>query len=441
MKRTVALLLLLPLLAWALPGAAETLPAGARALCEGAAEGALFLPDGRAVVVPAKRGGGQPLPPDEVRCLDAEGRLLWTCAFPAGRLPWGGPHLLSDGRIAFVTQRAGGARALEILSRDGRREAAVPMPDQLKPLIVSGDRVYGTQEGQDRDTPCVIGLGGRVRRAPILHSGLPDGRVVWSWPRDDGRLLLLRDRLRPADGSGRRVGAQGLALVDASGAVTRTAQLMDRELLDGFGMDAVPNGMGGLTALVMDNPQNGGYNAFWIYGFDAQGLPVWQRRYALDSAGVRAQLIDRGPDGGYTVWGRGERTEDGQSGFVFRMETDALGNALALDARACDGGSAVRCGGGVRVYHAMQPLAWLAPFDALPRMDMPLPAHAPAVADREVGPEAFSDVGCWLRATGRTRARFMFVPPARQEGLPGEALQPPDSVRALPQPRYSRTMR
>jgi hypothetical protein len=172
--------------------------------------------------------------------------------------------------------------------------------------------------------------------------------------------------------------------LEADGTTSRRAVLWDVGFLDGFGRDATPNHMGGLTALVTKDHKNTA--AFWVYNYDAAGAdPRRQWSYTLDAYSATPQLIDQRADSGYTIWGSGMQNELANSGFVFRLDIDALGNVQALMTRRCTGGWMVRyLNGQPWVYHNWAPQAWVAPFDSLPETNVPLLSGSVTVADRDV---------------------------------------------------------
>ncbi|MGI6691841.1 MAG: hypothetical protein ACOX63_13520 [Christensenellales bacterium] len=378
MKKLLAVLLLCLLPACAL---AEAPPAGA-VLLPRVVDNPLFLPDGRIVLLPAREDGSNILPRDEVRCLDAQGHLLWACPIPPSNHPWGGARLLADGRIALVSQRVEGGRLLDIIAADGGSLISVPLPDDLKPLIPAGDRVYGTLQGEEY-VLYEIGLDGQVQRS-MLHATGPNDLLLWAWPRSNGHMLHVIGKLSDAPELDRRTGSQALVYLEADGTTSRRAVLWDVGFLDGFGRDATPNHMGGLTALVTKDHNNTA--TIWVYNYDAAGAdPRWQWSYTLDAYSATPQLIDQRADSGYTIWGSGMQNELANSGFVFRLDIDALGNVQALMTRRCTGGWMVRyLNGQPWVYHNWAPQAWVAPFDSLPETNVPLLSGSVTVADSDV---------------------------------------------------------
>ncbi len=385
MKKLLAILLLCLLPAWAL---AEAPPAGAVLLPQ-SSDIPLFLADGRIVLLPVRTDGPNTLPRDEVRCLNAQG-LLWACPIPPSNHPWGGARQLHDGRIALVSQRADGRWMLDIIAADGSSLISVPLPDDLKPLIPAGDRVYGTLQGEEY-VLYEIGLDGQVQRS-MLHASSPNERVMWAWPRGEGHMLHVITKLRPEESSDKHTkytGSQTLVYLEADGTANRRATLWDVDFLNGFGRDATPNHMGGLTALVTQDHNDTA--TIWVYSYDAAGAdPRWSWSYTLDAHSVTPQLIDQRADSGYTIWGSGMQNELDNSGFVFRLDIDALGNVQALATRRCAGGWMVRyLNGQPWVYHKGLSQASVAPFDSLANADISLLSGSVTVADSDVRlPEA-----------------------------------------------------
>ena len=56
----------------------------------------------------------------------------------------GGPHQLTNGSFALVNTWADGKRYLEIISQKGQHLRSQLLPDEMVPLLVAGDRIYGT---------------------------------------------------------------------------------------------------------------------------------------------------------------------------------------------------------------------------------------------------------------------------------------------------------
>lgn len=349
---------------------AQAAPAKKLFTLNGRISSALFLKDGRMVYVPVKMEKDTYLPDDEVLCVDQHGTRLWSCTIPPCRLPRGGPHLMSGGRIGLVCQREDGKRYLEIISAEGRRLSPRPLPLDFKPLLPIGDAVYGTrQEG----------------KALKIHQILPDGQTVhtafdrvnedswllWAWPKGEGHLLHILGRMSQEDVLSRRTGPQWLIFLDQDGRQIseRTAFLPDVNFLNGFNSDAALNRLGGLTALRADTRTDDTLNRFSILVFGPGAQLVSEWTYTLNASSVRPLLIDERTGGGYTVYGNGKMTEQDNSGFVFRMEVDEKGAVLSCAGKKAEGSHVVRyLNGQPYVFNAW--VSWVAPFDALPSLSL-----------------------------------------------------------------------
>lgn len=371
--RKLMLIVLLLVLAVAPASFAEEVPRGAVFSADGRVSGALFLPDGRVVYVPVKMEGESYLPDDEVRCVDRHGTLLWSCAIPQGKMSWGGPHSMSDGRFGLVSRRENGANYLEIISEKGEYLHAQALPDGLIPLLVAGDTVYGTLQ-EETYTMFAISTEGQAK--PVAFDGIDqNAAAMWAWPKDEGHILMIVGRLSREEDFTKRTGAQWLIYLDALGKATeRKASLTNRNYVNGFQFDAALNDVGGLTALSSGRTGENALNIFSIHTYAPKAKPVTDWIYALKALTVRPLLIDRRAEGSYTVWGSGKMTEMDSSGFVFRMDVDESGQVLAVSGRKAEGCSMARyLNGEPYVYSPWGPKWWVAPFDALP--DLPLQAE------------------------------------------------------------------
>lgn len=371
--RKLMLIVLLLMLALAPASLAEEVPGGALFSADGRISGALFLPDGRVVYVPVKMEGDAYLPDDEVRCVDRHGTPLWSCAIPQGKMSWGGPHRMGDGRFGLVSLRENGARYLEIISEKGQHLRSQPLPDGLIPLLLAGDTVYGTRQ-EEEYTMFAINTEGQAE--PLAFDGVDKNAVVMrAWPKDGGHILMIVGRLSREEDFTKRTGSQWLVYLDAEGKATeRTAWLPGRNYINGFHFDAAMNGFGGLTALGSGEAGEDALNVFSIHAYAPKARPVTDWVYALKASSAHPQLIDRRAEGGYTVWGRGKMTEMDSSGFVFRMDVDESGQVLAVSGRKAEGCNMTRyLDGEPYVYSPWGPKWWVAPFDALP--EIPLQAE------------------------------------------------------------------
>lgn len=161
-----------------------------------------------------------------------------------------------------------------------------------------------------------------------------------------------------------------LLYLDHAGEQALHARLSNKKYIEGFAGDAVFNPTGGLAALVKGDHKEG-FNRFSLICFDKNGAQEWSKEYSLDVHSVSARLIDRLPEGGYLIHGDGSVSQDGQAGFVFRLQLDAAGDPQAFSVRASGDGSMTRDGQGQPlVFNHWPPKAWAAPFDALPEMDI-----------------------------------------------------------------------
>lgn len=368
MKKMILFLLMLALLAPAF-ALAESPPPGALVL-EGQVSGALFLPDGRVVYVPVQKDGDNYLPEKEMRCVDAAGNLKWVCALPPGKLRWGGPQMLPDGGFGLVMAEGDGRQGvLHLISPEGKLLRSRKMPAGFRPLMLAGDRVYGTDEAFHL---YAVDFDGKASSHQLPALG-DQAAVLWTWPRDGGRFVLARGRLSGEEDFTKRRSDQALAFMDQAGAYTRCALLKDQSAAGGFASDAVLTPQGGITALAKNDDQANRDNEFTLIRFDEKGEQIWRRAYALGALTCRASLLDLNPDGSHTVWGMGKMEELDSSGFVFRLDVDQEGKPLALDARRCPGGTVVRyLEGRPYVHYPWGPKWWAAPFEALPEMEVKL---------------------------------------------------------------------
>ena len=367
MKRLfLALLLAVLLPAFAL---AEAPPEGALVL-DGQMEGTLFLPDGRVVYVPVKKDGDHFLPSDEMRCVDAGGNLLWASSLPPGKLWWGGPHQLPDGGIGLVMAEGDWRQVdLHLLGPDGQLLHSQKLPGGFRPLMLSGEWVYGTDEGFHLHS---IDFEGKAspHQLPVLGD---EAVILWTWPREGGQFVVARRQLSGEEDFAQRRSDQLLLYRDASGAYTHQAVLKAQSGVGGFLSDAVPLPQGGITALAKNDDHANRDNEFSLISFDEKGQPVWRKVYALDALTCRANLIDLSPDGGYTLWGMGKMAELDSTGFVFRLDVDEKGNPLSLSARHSPGSLMVRyLEGRAYVHNPWGPKSWVAPFEALPETELRL---------------------------------------------------------------------
>lgn len=360
----LALLLTLPLTVFV-----EDTPGGDALVFDGEVFTALFLPDGRVVYVPNKKGNT--LARDELRCVDRDGKLLWSCAIPAGMQYWGGPHQLTDGSFALVNTLADGKRYLEIISAQGEHLRSQLLPDEMVPLLVAGARVYGTLQGEKEHQMFQIDLNGQAQ--PVSFDIIrPNSAVMWAWPKGEGHMLLIRGKASDLEDFTQRTADQALVYLDETGTETlRSAYLFERNLLHGFEPDAAFNQLGGLTALVKDNSGYKPFNTFSIHVYAPLAEVAEDWHYAADALTIKPQLIDQRPDGGYTVWGIGKQAESDSSGFVFRMETDAKGDIQSFSAKQAEGCRMVRyIDNQPHVFYSFGPNSWLAPFDTFPEMEI-----------------------------------------------------------------------
>lgn len=185
-------------------------------------------------------------------------------------------------------------------------------------------------------------------------------------------MLLIRGKASDHEDIAQRTADQALVYLDETGTETlRSAYLFERSLLHGFELDAAFNQLGGLTALVKDNSGDQPFNTFSIHVYAPLAEAAEDWHYALDALTVKPQLIDQRPDGGYTVWGMGKQAESDSSGFVFRMETDAKGDIQSFSAKQAEGCRMVRyIDSQPHVFYSFGPNSWVAPFDALPEMEI-----------------------------------------------------------------------
>ena len=368
MKRMAIVLLILALLmpAFAL---AEVPPPGAMVF-EGQMSAALFLPDGRVVYVPVNKEGDKYLPETEMRCVDAAGKLQWRCDLPPGKVWWGGPQALPDGSFGLVMAEGDWRQGvLHLVSADGKLLRSQKMPAGFRPLMLAGEWVYGSDEEYKL---YAIDFKGQASPHPLPALG-DKAIVLWCASRDGGRFLAARGRLSGEEDFTKRQSDQVLLHLDAAGAYTHQAVLREQRVVEGFGSDAVLSPQGGITALAHHSGPEDGHNAFSLISFDDKGEIVWRKSYALEAFGVRANLIDLNPDGSHTIWGMGKMTEVDSSGFVFRLDVDGEGNPLGISARKSPGGQMVRyLDGKAYVNNPWGPQWWVAPFEALPDMEVKL---------------------------------------------------------------------
>lgn len=323
------------------------------------------------VYMPVKMDGNETLSEDEVRCVNQNGELLWSCVIPAGRLPWGGPRMLSDGRFGLINARDDGKRYLETISKDGKFLQSQVLPDKLVPLVLAGDAVYGTLQGADEHKMYQIGLDGQAKDI-AFDAAHPNATVLWTWPKGEGSILFIVGKVSQEEDLYQRVGPQWLLYLDAQGQPTnRVAWLPNRNLIFGFQYDAALNHLGGLTALGSGNNGKDTQSTFSIHTYAPNEETLTDWYYAINASAVRPQLIDQRPDGGYTVWGSGKMSEDDSSGFVFRMEVDKDGQVQEISGRSAEGCGMVRyLDEQPYVYYSFGPQSWVAPFDALPEMEL-----------------------------------------------------------------------
>ena len=363
----LALCLLLPLLA-----VAGAVPESATLVLDSGVDTALFLPDGRVVYVPWRQSGGESLPNEELRCLDGSGNLLWSLRLPAFRVPWGGLYQLSGSQFALIAEQlADGQRVQHIITSKGELSASKPLPPGLVPIMMAGDQLFGTRQGQEAHQLLEISPDGETR--PYMLPEMKDNAsLLWAWPRGSGHLMLGIGKLSQEEDFTKRTASQVLVYVDENGRQARHAMLEDKRYIDGFSGDAALNDQGGLTALVADY-QDEAYNQFSVVCFDNKGRQAWQRNVSLDCHSVSALIIDQQADGSYTVYGAGQQTELQNAGFVFKLVIDREGSPQAFSARAAQGGWMVRyTNGQPYVFSKWPPQAWLAPFDAMPEIEMQL---------------------------------------------------------------------
>lgn len=366
MKKAILVSLLLVLTLSVLAGSP---PPGALVF-EGQMSGGLFLPDGRVVYVPVEKDGDNYLPEKQMRCVDAAGDLQWVCALPPGKVWWGGPHALPDGGFGLVMAEGDWHQGvLHLVSEDGKLLRSRKMPGGFRPLMLAGERVYGSDEEFRLHT---IDFEGKatLHQLPVLGD---KSIVLWTWQKDGGRFVVARGQMSGEEDITRRKSDQVLLYVDATGAYARQAVLKGQRAVGGFRSDAVLNPQGGITALTQNDDNADRGDEFSLISFDEKGELAWRRVYALNALACRPNLLDMNPDGSYTIWGMGKMAELDSSGFVFRLTVDGAGNPMGITARQSPGGRMVRyLEGRAYVNDPWGPQWWVAHFDALPEMEVEL---------------------------------------------------------------------
>lgn len=283
----------------------------------------------------------------------------------------GGPHQLTNGSFALVNTWADGKRYLEIISQKGQHLRSQLLPDEMVPLLVAGDRIYGTLQGEKEHQMFEIDLNGQAQ--PVTFDVIrPNSAVMWAWLKGKGHMLLIWGKASDNEDFTQRMADQALVYLDENGTETlRSAYLYERNLLHGFEPDAAFNHLGGLTALVKDNSGDKPFNTFAIHVYAPLAEAAEDWHYAADALSIKPQLISQRKDGGYTVWGMGKQAESDSSGFVFRMDTDEIGHIQSFSARQAEGCRMVRyIDSRPFAFYSFGPNSWVAPFDTLPEMEI-----------------------------------------------------------------------
>lgn len=188
MKKMLALILALCLLAPALAGA-DAISQSAALVMDSGATPALFLPEGGLVYVPWRMEDQMSLPHTELCRADAAGRLLWSCTLPAFRALWGGLYQLSTGDfLLFAELNEDGQWVQYTISEAGHIKDSRPLPRDIFPLMVAGDRIYGSLQGQEAHQLFQISLDGS--KQPCQLPVLGDNAILLRSVANEGGHLL-----------------------------------------------------------------------------------------------------------------------------------------------------------------------------------------------------------------------------------------------------------
>lgn len=285
-------------------------------------------------------------------------------------MTWGGLYQREEGGFALVVSREKDPPAVYFISREGELTSILPLPDDLKPIMLAGDFVYATRWEKQ---PQLFRMDFSGKMEPFALPGLPNQQVVlWTVSKPEGDLLFTRSQYTKEKNLKDRQADHAVSLLKKDGSLVASALVQHAKGYSVFGWDAAQNEHGGLTAILsLDQPEHDHQKQ--LACFDAEGSLRWRKTYSSSVHSLSFRLIDR-TDTSYVVYGNGHQSAGDAQPFTFQLTLDANGDIKITQVVEGAGLPRRSPDGGVLLYNLYPDTPSVRPFEAHPAIDLVIQA-------------------------------------------------------------------